>query len=45
MWRQEAFLEVELLLLEHISHKCGDNKDSVATNVAKRTFWLKKTLL
>jgi hypothetical protein len=48
MWRQEAFLDMELLLLEHISHKCVDNKDSVATkvaNVAKRTFWLESTAI
>jgi hypothetical protein len=52
MWRQEVFSEVKksikLLFLHHNSLKCGDNKDSVATNVANvatRTFWLDSTVL
>jgi hypothetical protein len=50
--KQDVYAEVEksikLLFLHHISLKCGDSKDSVATkvvNVATRTFWLDSTAL
>jgi hypothetical protein len=52
MWRQEVFPKVEksikLLFLHHVSLKCGDSKDPVATkvaNVATRIFLLDSTAL